>query len=262
MGWEVPDDNRPLPRSLGLVASLGLRDGLAKGYAIHQLLDHGEAWERKAAEGLQVPESDADGLAVISYALGTEETPTGALSFVLGTTVPRDSRRFLEKIAKMCQAIWGIWHIHAVYARHVLRIAELEAELADAKIADRAQAMLQMEEAPAHYLHPVDIISRSVHTILGPYQLQNVLKRVVEDLERDTAEYELVRRAKGFLQERQNITEAQAYLHLRLVSRQTRRPLPDVASELMKLGFVSPRTSPRSPRGLKVTSRGPNVGAV
>lgn len=248
MGWEVQDDNRPLPQSLGLVARLSLRDGLAKGYAIDQLLDHGEAWERKAAEGLQVPASDGNGLFVIAYSLGTEETPTGALLFVLDTAASRDEQRVLEKIAKMCQGIWRIWNIHAIYARHLLRVAELEAELADAKIADRAQAILQMTEVPPNLIPPVDILARSVNNILGPYQLQNVLKRVVEDLERDCAEYELVRRAKGFLQERQNLTEAQAYLHLRLVSRQTRRPLPDIASELMKLGFISPRTSPRTSR--------------
>lgn len=248
MGWEVHGENRRLPQSLGLVARLGLRDGLAKGYAIDQLADHGEAWERKAAEGLPVPASDGNGLAIINYSLGTEETPTGALSFVLDTAVSREEQRVLEKIAKMCQGIWRIWNIHAIYARHILRIAELEAELADAKIADRAQAMLHMEEVPPNSIPPVDILSRSVNTILGPYQLQNVLRKVVEDLERDSAEYDLVRQAKGFLQERQNITEAQAYLHLRLVSRQTRRPLPDIASELMKLGFVSPRTSPRTSR--------------
>ena len=248
MSWEVEVDNRPLPQSLGLVARMGLREGLVKGYAIDQLTGAGEAWERKVAEGLPVPASDEPGLMVVCYALGTEETPTGALSFVLDTSVPQDAQCVLDKIARMCQGIWCTWHIHSAYARAILRIADLEAELADAKIADRAQAMLQIGELPEGSVSPMDILSRSVDTIVRPYQIPNVLKKVAKDLERDTAEYELVRRAKGFLQQRQNITEAQAYLHLRLVSRQTRRPLSDVASELMTLGFVTPGTASRSAR--------------
>jgi len=248
MGWEVHGGNRRLPQSLGLIARFGLRNGLAKGYAIDRLVSSGEAWERRFAEGLTVPTVDGNGLLVVTFPLGTEETDTGALSFVLDATCSKDARDVLGQIAKVCQAIWPIWHTHSVYAREILRIADLEAELADAKIADRAQAVLQMSPHPSNPSDPVDVISRSVNAILGPSQLGNVLKEVLGDLERDTYEYDVIRRAKDYLQERQKITEAQAYLHLRQVSRQTRRPLPDVANELMKLGFVTPRTPSRNAR--------------
>ncbi len=238
MGWEVHDGNRPLPQSLCLVARLGLRNGLAQGYAVDKLLDSSEAWERKVSEGLPVPMSDGNGLALTSFPLGTEETQTGALSFVGGATTLSDARPALEQIAGVCQAIWRTWYIHASYARDILRIADLEAELADSKIADRAQALLEMGNL---HTSPVATISRSVATVLGPCRLRNALKKLVADLERDVADYALVRQAKRFLQERQNMTEAEAYLHLRQVSRQTRRSLPDVASELMELGFVAPR---------------------
>jgi len=241
-GWEVNGGIRPLPQSLGLVARLGLRNGLALGYAIDQLLHAGEAWEQKIAGGAAIPKSDGNGLTVLSFPLGTEDTETGALSFVLRATASNDARRVLEQIASACQAIWRVWHIHASYAREVLRIADLEAELADSKIADRAQALLAMGDMQPS---PAAVISRSVATVLGPYQLGNVLKKVAGDLEREKAEYAAVRKAKGFLQESKNLTEAQAYLHLRQVSRQTRRPLPEIASELMEFGFVAPRNSPR-----------------
>jgi hypothetical protein len=163
-----------------------------KGTLLDQLQDSGEAWQRKIAEGLPVPASDGNGTTVVSFPLGTEETETGALSFVFSVGVLSDARRVLEQISRACQAIWRTWHIHAVYVRDILRIADLEAELADSKIADRAQALLEMGEL---HRSPVDTISRSVATILGPYQLGNVLKKLVGDLERDAAEYALVRQA-------------------------------------------------------------------
>lgn len=238
MGWEVHGGKRSLPQSLCLVARFGLRNGLAQGYAVDKLLDSGEAWERKLSEGLPVPMSDGNGLALVSFPLGTEETETGALSFVGSATSLRDARPALEEIAGVCQAIWRTWYMHAAYARDILRIADLEAELADSKIADRARALLEMGKL---HTSPVTTISRSVATILGPYQLGKVLKKLMGDLERDAADYALIRQAKSLLQHRQNITEAEAYLQLREVSRQTGRPLPDIAREVMKLGFIAPR---------------------
>ncbi len=245
MAWELQGRNRPVPQSLVLVARLGLRNGLAEGFAIDQLLDGGEAWERRIAEGLSVPPSDGNGLTVLSFALGTEETETGALSFALSSASSSNAPHVLQQIARVCQSIWRNWHNHTAYVRDILRIADLEAELADSKIADRAQALLAMGEA---HTNPITTISQSVATVLGPYQLGKVLKKLVEDLERDVAEYAVIRQAKEYLQERQSITEAQAYLHLRQVSRQTRRPLPDIATELVELGFVAPRTPPRGSR--------------
>jgi len=231
--------NRPLPESLCHVARLGLRNAKADGYAIDQLTDDGAAWLRKHAEGLSVPREGRSDLVVFTFPLGTEDTETGALSFVFQSRpVSGDAERVLAQIATASQAIWRTWHAHAAYARSVIRIAEVEAELADSKIADRACALLEMG---GRHENPVDTISRSVATVTSPYQLGPVLKKLVQDLERDVAEYELVRQAKGVLQDRQGMSEAQAYLHLRQVSRQSRRPLWDVAGELIEFGFVRPR---------------------
>jgi uroporphyrinogen-III synthase len=44
----------------------------------------------------------------------------------------------------------------------------------------------------------------------------------------------LVERAKGILQRRHQITEEEAYLRLRNESRRTRRPMRDVAEEIIR----------------------------
>jgi len=192
------DANRPLPQSLRHVARLGLQNSGAQGYAIDQLMADGEAWVRRWAEGLSVPEGDSPNLMVICFPLGHEDAETGALSFVFhDKTVSDKTRLQLTQIAAATESIWQLWQAPGVYARSVIRIAELEAELADSKIVDRVCALLERGNLD---LNPIDAISRSVDSIIRPFEFGTVLKRLVRDLEQDLAEYELVRQAKAVLQ--------------------------------------------------------------
>lgn len=230
------DANRPLPQSLRYIARLGLRNADAQGYAIDQLMAGGEAWVRRWAEGVPVPETESPGLMVVCFPLGVEDAETGALSFVLyGKTVSDATRRQLTQIATATQSIWQLWQAPSVYARSVIRIAELETELADSKIADRACALL---ERGSQDLNPIDAISRSVDTVIRPFQLGRVLNQLGRDLEEDLAEYELVRKAKAVLQAREGMSEEQAYVYLRDVSRSSRRRLCRVAREVIKKGGI------------------------
>jgi hypothetical protein len=119
--------------------------------------------------------------------------------------------------------------------RQIFGSRNLEAELADSKIADRACALL---EAGSLDFNPIDAISRSVASIIRPFQLGTVLNQPVRDLEQDLAEYELVRQAKAILQTRDRMSEEQAYVYLRNASRSPRRRLGHVAREVIRKGPI------------------------
>jgi GAF domain-containing protein len=59
------------------------------------------------------------------------------------------------------------------------------------------------------------------------------LESEVEELSRKLADRKLLDRAKGLLQASYQWTEEQAYLHIRLVSRQRRTPMRDIAQEII-----------------------------
>jgi hypothetical protein len=236
MRGNQPDVDRPLPRSLRHVARLGLRNSNAQGYAIDQLTSDGDAWVRKWVEGLPVPETSHGDLPILCFPLGHEDAETGALSYVLrGQSVSDEARRQLTQIASAAQSIWQLWQAPSLYARSVIRIAELEAELADSKISDRACALVGGGNLD---FNPIDAISRSVESIIRPFQLGTVLNQLVRDLEQDLAEYELVRQAKAVLQTRDRMSEEQAYVYLRNASRSSRRRLGHVAREVIRKGQI------------------------
>ncbi len=225
------DANRPLPRSLRDLARLGLRTANAAGYAIDQLMADGEAWLRKWAEGVPVPETDGCGLVVLCFPMGMENTETGALSFVFrGEAISDQARALTTQFATAADAIWRNWSSAGVYARSVNRIAELEAKLADSKISDRARGLLESALPPSE---AVEMISQYIDNALRSNQLGRALDELARDAEYDLAGYQLVRRAKALLRSRGGMSEEQAHLYLRYASRSSRRRLPEVAAEIL-----------------------------
>src|SRR6202041_14627 len=123
------------------------------------------------------------------------------------------------------------------YARKAARIGELEIELADSKIADRARGMLAGGAPPRD---AVDTITRHVESVLRPGQFGTVLHQLTQEFEQEIAERELANRAKAILQSRYGMSEDQAHVHLRLVSRKSRKRLRDVAPALFGCGSSPP----------------------
>jgi GAF domain-containing protein len=70
------------------------------------------------------------------------------------------------------------------------------------------------------------------------------LESEVEELSRKLADRKLLDRAKGLLQASQHWTEEQAYLHIRLTSRQRRTPMREIAQEIIGLAGSGPASTP------------------
>jgi hypothetical protein len=137
----------------------------------------------------------------------------------------------LERIAEAIEEVWRLSLLAATYARNAARIGELESQLADSKIADRARGMLAGSTPPRD---AVDTIVRHVESVLRPGPLGTALEQRNEELEQEIAERELTNRAKAVLHSRYGMSEDQAHLHLRLVSRKSRKRLRDVARNLLE----------------------------
>ena len=67
----------------------------------------------------------------------------------------------LERIAGAIEEVWSLSLLPATYARNAARIGELESELADSKIADRARGMLASGTPPATPSTPSSVTWRA-----------------------------------------------------------------------------------------------------
>jgi hypothetical protein len=220
-----------IPRSLHPLALIAAKEAGADGYAIEQL-DPVTGWrEVKLAWGEAVPETAGRGVVVMSFPLHAGDAVTGVLTFAFrGAAIPPRAQPVLERIAGAIEEVWRLSLVPQTYALDAARIGELEAELADSKIADRACGLL----AAASHRDAIDTIARHVESVLRPGQLATVLEQLAQEIGQEIAERDLANRAKAVLQSRYGMSEDQAHVHLRLVSRKSRKRLRDVARDLLE----------------------------
>jgi len=221
-----------LLKSLHPLALLAAREAGAEGFAIHRIDAATGHREVKLAWGALVPEAMQDGLMVTSFPLRAGDEITGVLAFVFrGSAIPPRAPSVLERIAGAIEEVWRLSLVSETYARNAARIGELEAALADSKIADRASGLLAAGAQPRG---AIEIIAHHVESVLRPGQLGLVLGQLLDEIEQEIAERDLTNRAKAVLQSRHGMSEDQAHVHLRLISRKSRKRLRDVARDLLE----------------------------
>jgi hypothetical protein len=235
----MPLSNIPtLPQSLEPLAQIAIHNTGAEGCSIYQLDPQTGQRELKFACGTPVPEPDTenpdiDSPRLDSFPLRVDEKVDGLLTLVFRHNTPSEGRHaLLERLARSIEAVWRLRLLPDSYARKAARIGELEAELADAKIADRARGMLASVQPMSG--DAVEAITRHVESVVRPGQLDAVMSELTSEVERQIAERALASRAKILLQTRYGMSEDQAHNHLHLVSRKSRRRLGDVAREVLK----------------------------
>jgi hypothetical protein len=116
------------------------------------------------------------------------------------------------------------------YLRLVERLADLEARLMDSKIADRVRGYLADETDS----DPSEAIARHVETVLRPTRTRIVLEQALSELEEEIEERRLVGQAKRIMQASDSVSEEEAHIELRLRSRKSRKPLKDVARQVIE----------------------------
>jgi len=229
----APGDKPKLPQSLEPLARIAVRDAGAEGVAIHEVDSRTGLREVRFAWGTPIPDEHANGFAVDSFPLRIEDAFEGDLTFVFREAGMRAQRQeLLERIVRSIESVWRLTLLPERYARQAARIGELEAALADAKIADRARGLLTSNHAPSGYA--AFTIMRHVESVLRPGQLGVVLAQLTSEMEKQIAERALATRAKVVLQDRYGMSEEQAHVHLRTLSRNSHKRLIDVAHDFLK----------------------------
>lgn len=116
------------------------------------------------------------------------------------------------------------------YRERAARIGEMEAALIDSKIAARIQGLL----AGWAQGGTVAAAESHVEVVLRPSDFERLLQQSERGLEGEIEERKLTSRAKALLESEYGMSEEQAHLHLRSMSRKSRKPLKEVAQELIE----------------------------
>jgi AmiR/NasT family two-component response regulator len=101
----------------------------------------------------------------------------------------------------------------------------------DAKIAARLNGMLEHGAATREVIGSLENL---VGVVLRPSEFATLLERKLQEVEEEIAERKLTARAKAKLQCARGMSEEQAHRLLRAISRKSRRPLREIAREVIE----------------------------
>lgn len=219
--------------SLKAFAQIIFRETHATGYAIFELTAADPGLALVVGFGAPIPEAallEKSARAITVFPLHTEGLPDGyaAFSFADHATA-RSAEESLSTLAAAVEAIWAARHLDSHYLNLLTRLRQLEARLLDSKIVERARGLL----AGTHEPDVIGAILRHVQTVLRPSATNRTLESIIQELEDEIEERRVTSQAKAILQTTHALSEEQAYTHLRLLSRKTRRRLKDVALDVM-----------------------------
>jgi hypothetical protein len=220
--------------SLHPLAALAMREAGADGYALFRGATGGSL-EPLSNAGLTITQehlSGGAGVGIACYPLRSGGEQTGLLAFAFADRLLTQAAR--SRLCRMAAAIGQVWQLSESaqsLAAAASEIGKLEAELADSKIASRTLGFL---EDPPEAGDVVDAVARHVQSVLSRFESNTLLEKRRQELEREIEERELAERAKAVLRETGGLSEAAAHLHLRMLSRKTRRPIREVAHELIE----------------------------
>jgi hypothetical protein len=210
---EIKSTSQPFRESLEALAQLALRETGALGFV----------WFAN-------DDSNADRDSnVVRYPLGHHAGHEQFIAFAFPSPDSAAAARMrLDRIAASIALLWSAGPAET-YRDLFERLARIEMQLIDSKIADRVRGLLSENAAD----DPSDVIARHVEGVLRPSQARTTLEHAVALLEDEMEERKLMSEAKRILQMRRGISEQQAHAELRLVSRKSRRRLKEVALQVI-----------------------------
>jgi hypothetical protein len=228
----------PLRQSAASLALFAMHAAGAGGFSLYELGPASDVQTLRFSQGEPIPQwfdlkprlglHHRDGLAVASYPLHVEGVLSGLLAFVFrANEVSGEKLSILNRLAAIVETIQALPQITASLAS---RLSSLDVELAGIKIAERTRGILSRG-----MLDPgaIDTLASHVERVLEGRQFGTAMEQLLPDLEDQIATRRIVVRAKSLLETRHGMSEEQAYFHLRVKSRSTRRRLSEVAQELL-----------------------------
>jgi signal transduction protein with GAF and PtsI domain len=185
---------------------------------------------RRSSSFPEVIENSLESLLIVPLIEG--ESFVGLLNFGWrsATELEESRRRAAEEIAASVASVLLRSKQASLTIHLANRLHELQAELADGKITDRARGIL-LEDSRRFDLG--GLMRQHVDRVLEGTNGVDLLAQHVAKLEAEVGNRRIINRAKQFLQEKLQLSEEQAYLRLRNTSRKSRRPLLDIAGEVL-----------------------------
>lgn len=224
---------RNFERSFEVLAELGLSESRAQGYAIveHDLTT-GESIQLAAGgEAFDWRAQNQAGRTVASYMLAGQRT-RGIVIFAFDNEDRASKAKvYLDRVVHAIQMIWSAASSDG-HSDLINRVVSLEARLMDLKIAERARGLLTNSVES----DITEAIVRHVEGILRPRptHAKRTLERLASELEEDIESRKLASQAKQILQGSRGLSEEQAHAQLRRASRKSRKPLKEIALEVLR----------------------------
>jgi hypothetical protein len=216
--------------SFAPLALLALRETGAAGYGLYAYESGSTVPVRLYGCGLPIPAGPQPGLAAARFALQVENRKVGFIAFVFrAPAVPEEANRALERLARTLESVWSLFVTPPAVIELAKRISRRQAELADLKIAERAQGFLNHCEPGAG-----ETMALHVECVLRTRRFEALLEQCARDLEDQIEERKVIAQAKSLLQMVHGVSEEEAYAQLRLSSRRSRRRIFEVAHQLIR----------------------------
>ncbi|MEQ1886665.1 MAG: ANTAR domain-containing protein [Bryobacteraceae bacterium] len=222
--------SRPFRGSLEALAQLALQETGALAFEYYEIDEESGAKVRLAHGGVPMLETPA---VIVEYALHHDGEQDARIAFTFAASgaanavasgAANEARERLDRIAASIESLWTAGPVEA-YQNLLQRLAGIEVQLIDSKIADRARGFLTAQAKS----DPADAIARHVEGVLRPSQARITLEQAVAELEEEMEERKLVAAAKEILQSEHGMSEEQAHSELRIASRKSRKRLKEVA---------------------------------
>jgi hypothetical protein len=228
--------------SLRALAQFAMRETSAVGWSLVQYAPDGSGANVVSSLGTAIPstvltEPAPDRLIVLPLA------PVGADAWVAfafaDSEAAASAAHSIPRFVEAFSAIWATRHRDSHYAALLRRISLLENELMDSRIADRINGLLH---GPSR-ADALDTIAGHVSSVLNAEGATEVLRTTLRQLEEEVDERRVTGRAKAILQATAALTEEEAHLRLRAMSRRTRRRVRDIALDILRQHQLQAKTA-------------------
>jgi len=219
--------------SISALAHVVLKETRATGYALFSKDRESNRLLRLASFGTEIhPETllQESAFVLVTLDLHASGFPDGRLAFAFRNQASSlHAERILSRFLVILESLFAAAARHRQYSNLITQISDLEANLINSKIADRAKGLLVADWQP----DSLDEIAYHVKTVLRPGLALRTMEGVIKELEGETEARQLIAQAKILLQSQYSFSEVQAYTHLRLLSRKSRRRLREVALDVI-----------------------------
>lgn len=228
------------------LAHLALRETSALGWALFHKAPDAPAPRSLRSIGREIP---VEALAepapdeVLIFPLSPAVPGTAADAWIAFLFADRNTAAAaIEPLARIAESFSELWATRGrdVFSLALLRrITAIEADLMDSRIADRVNGLLATPAKP----DLLETVVSHVTAVTRPEGTAEVLRSSLRELEEELAERRVTGQAKAVLQATQSLTEEEAHLHLRILSRRSRRRIKDIALEIVRQSRLEVRTA-------------------